>query len=90
VLTIGQAKHKAEALAGLERWKARHPAVAAQLPPPAFLVDTMRGRSSAWFRVRVNVETIPEAERPPAEPLDPAWDPAEEWAGAHGPDEAET
>ncbi len=86
VLVIGQAKRRDEAMAGLERWKARHPEVAAMLAPAAYLVDTMRGRSSAWYRVRVNVEAVPEALRPPDEPLDPDWDPKSEWAGEHAPE----
>lgn len=82
VLTIANAKHKADALAGLERWKARHPAVAAALPPEAFLVDTNRGRSSVWYRVRVNLKTIAEAERPAAAPPDPDYDWKREYAPA--------
>lgn len=80
VLVIGQAKKKEDAVAGLERWKARHPAAAAVLAPAAYLIDTMRGRSSAWYRVRVNVEAVPEDQRPPEEPLDPDWDPRSEWS----------
>jgi bifunctional non-homologous end joining protein LigD len=81
VITIGQAKTKADALAGLERWKARHPDVAALLGPAAYLVDTNRGRSSAWYRIRVNLDAVPAALRPAEEPLDPDYDPRSEWGG---------
>jgi hypothetical protein len=71
LVEIGRARRKEDALAGLERWKARHPAVAAHLEPADVLVDTMRGRSSTWTRVRVNLERVPEALRPEPEALDP-------------------
>ena len=73
---------KDDALAGLERWKARHPAVAALLAVDDVLVDSMRGRSSTWTRVRVNLRHVPEDERPPAEPPDPDEDPTREWREA--------
>ena len=79
VLTIAQAKHKADALAGLERWKARHPDVVATLAPEDILVDANRGRSSAWYRVRINLKNVPDELRPKAEPLDPAYDPMDEY-----------
>jgi hypothetical protein len=81
VITIAKAKHKADALAGLERWKARHPGVVAHLAPEHILVDTNRGRSSAWYRVRINLRNVPEAERPPPEPADPDYDWKSEYAG---------
>jgi bifunctional non-homologous end joining protein LigD len=81
VITIAKAKHKADALAGLERWKARHPAVVAHLAPEHVLIDTNRGKSSAWYRVRINLRTVPEAERPPPEPPDPDYDWKSEYAG---------
>jgi len=59
VITIAQAKTKPEALAGLERWKERHPAAAALLAAKDVLVDTNRGRSSAWYRVWINLENVP-------------------------------
>jgi DNA ligase D-like protein (predicted polymerase) len=79
VIVIGQAKTKADALAGLERWKARHPDVTPLLPPQAYLVDTNRGRSSAWYRVRVNLVTVPAELRPAETSLDPDYDPRSEW-----------
>jgi DNA ligase D-like protein (predicted polymerase) len=83
VIEISRAASKAEALEGLERWKVRHPVAAAALKPADVLVDGMRGRSSLWYRVRVNLTHVPEAERPPQEPLDPDYDP---WQGYEWPD----
>ncbi len=74
---ISQAKAKADAIAGLERWKERHPDAAKLLAEDDVLVDGMRGRSSLWYRVRVNLRHVPEDERPAAEPPDPDYDP---WA----------
>jgi bifunctional non-homologous end joining protein LigD len=71
LVEIGRARKKQDALAGLERWKARHPEAAAHLQAADVLVDSMRGRSSTWTRVRVNLEHVPEHARPPQEPLDP-------------------
>jgi bifunctional non-homologous end joining protein LigD len=71
LIEIGRAHHKDDALGGFERWKARHPDAAAHLQPADVLVDSMRGRSSTWTRVRVNLEHVPEALRPAQEPLDP-------------------
>jgi DNA ligase D-like protein (predicted polymerase) len=71
LLEIGRARRKQDALAGLERWKERHPQVAAQLQPADILVDVMRGRYSTWTRIRINLQHIPEALRPAQEPLDP-------------------
>jgi hypothetical protein len=77
VIEISRAKSKAEALEGLERWKARHPEAAAALEEADVLVDGMRGRSSLWYRIRVNLTHVPEVDRPPQEALDPDYDP---WA----------
>jgi DNA ligase D-like protein (predicted polymerase) len=81
VIVISKAKTKTDALEGLERWKARHPAVAELLAPEDVLVDTMRGRSSAWCRVRVNLKNVPVEERPDEVAPDPDYDPAVEWGG---------
>jgi DNA ligase D-like protein (predicted polymerase) len=83
VIEISRAATKAEALEGLERWKARHPEAAPHLEPADVLVDGMRGRSSLWYRVRVNLIHVPERDRPGQEPLDPDYDP---WAGYEWPD----
>ena len=71
LIEIGRAKRKDDALAGLERWKDRHPEVAKHLEPHDVLVDAMRGRFTTWTRIRVNLQHVPEALRPPQEPLDP-------------------
>jgi len=71
LIEIGRARHKADAIAGLERWKARHPDAAARLQPADVLVDAMRGRYSTWTRIRINLEHVPEDLRPAQEPLDP-------------------
>jgi bifunctional non-homologous end joining protein LigD len=82
LVTVAKAEHKREALEGLERWKARHPEAAARLLPEDVLVDAMRGRSSTWTRIRVNLKNVPEAERPAEEPPDPDYDP---WRGFRPP-----
>ncbi len=71
LIEIGRAKRKEDALAGLERWKSRHPQAAALLQPADVLVDSMRGRSSTWTRIRVNLQHVPAELRPAQEPLDP-------------------
>ena len=71
VIEIGRAQRQEDALAGFERWKKRHPRVAALLEPADVLVDSMRGRSSTWTRIRVNLQHVPDKLRPPQEPLDP-------------------
>ncbi len=83
LIEIARAATQAEALAGLERWKTRWPAAAAHLEPADVLVDSMRGRSTTWTRIRLNLRHVPEAERPPQEPPDPDYDP---WAGYEGAD----
>jgi bifunctional non-homologous end joining protein LigD len=83
VIEISRAKTKADALEGLERWKVRHPEAASHLDVADVLVDGMRGRSSLWYRVRVNLTHVPEADRPAQEALDPDYDP---WAEYEFPD----
>jgi hypothetical protein len=75
LVEIARAATKEEALAAFERWKARHVAIVAQLQPADILVDSMRGRFTLWYRIRVNLEHVPEAERPPQEPLEVDYDP---------------
>ena len=79
LLEIGRAREKADALAGFERWKARHPDAAAHLAPADVLVDGLRGRHRTWTRVRVNLQHVPEELRPAQEPLDPDEDMSQEW-----------
>ena len=71
LIEIGRAKRKQDAMAGLKRWKARHPEAAAYLEPSDVLVDSMRGRSSTWTRIRVNLRNVPAKLRPRQERLDP-------------------
>ena len=71
LLEIGRARRKEDALAGLERWKARHAQAAAHLQPADVLVDVMRGRYSTWTRIRVNLQHVPDGLRPAQEALDP-------------------
>jgi len=83
LVEIGRARDKADALAGLERWKARHPEAASHLEPADVLVDAMRGRFRTWTRIRVNLQHVPEALRPAPDALDPDEDvndwPKGEW-----------
>jgi bifunctional non-homologous end joining protein LigD len=79
LIEIARAETRDEAMAGLERWKERHRSVWPLLEPADVLVDAMRGRSSLWYRIRVNLRHVPEAERPAQEPLEVDYDP---WAGS--------
>jgi bifunctional non-homologous end joining protein LigD len=79
LVTVANSPDKAAALAGLERWKARHPAAAEKLAVDDVLVDSMRGRSSTWTRIRVNLRHVPEDQRPPQETPDPDDDPTRVW-----------
>ena len=81
LIEIVRARRKADALAGLERWKARHPEAAAHLQPADVLVDAMRGRSSTWTRVRINLQHVPDTLRPAPEKPDPDEVPTR-WSGA--------
>jgi DNA ligase D-like protein (predicted polymerase) len=78
LIEVARAASEAEARAGLERWKERHPDVWPLLEPADVLVDAMRGRSSVWTRIRLNLRHVPEADRPPQEALEVDYDP---WAG---------
>jgi hypothetical protein len=79
LIEIARAAKKDDALAGLERWKERHAEAAAHLEPADILIDAMRGRSTTWTRIRVNLEHVPEQQRPAQEPLDPDYDPWQGW-----------
>jgi len=79
LLVIANSPNKDAALAGLERWKSKHPIVASLLGVDDVLVDSMRGRSSTWTRIRVNLRKVPEELRPPQETPDPDDDPTREW-----------
>jgi DNA ligase D-like protein (predicted polymerase) len=79
LIVVANSPDKAAALAGLERWKGKHPEAASHLAADDVLVDSMRGRSSTWTRIRVNLRHVPEANRPAQEKPDPDDDPTREW-----------
>jgi bifunctional non-homologous end joining protein LigD len=81
LIEIARARRKDDALAGLERWKGRHPDAAAHLAPADTLIDAMGGRFHTWTRIRVNLQHVPEALRPAQGPLDPDEDMASDWDG---------
>jgi len=81
LIEIARAAKKDEALAGLERWKARHGDVVDFLQPADVLVDSMRGRNTTWTRIRLNLEHVPQDKRPAQEPLEVDYDPWTEWLG---------
>ncbi len=82
LIEVARTKTKPEAEAALEQWRAAHADVAALLHPADVLVDGMRGSSSLWYRVRINLQHVPEAERPAQEALLADYDP---WAGRTWP-----
>jgi len=84
LIVVANSPRKDAALAGLERWKARHREAAAHLAIDDVLVDSMRGRSSTWTRIRVNLRNVPEEIRPQQETPDPDDDPTRAWREARG------
>jgi hypothetical protein len=83
LLVIANSPNKDAALAGLKRWKRKHPKVAKLLAIDDVLVDSMRGRSSTWTRIRVNLRNVPERMRPAQETPDPDDDPTRYWRNGH-------
>jgi DNA ligase D-like protein (predicted polymerase) len=83
LLVIANSSDREAALSGLERWKGKHAEAAGYLAPDDVLVDSMRGRSSTWTRIRVNLRNVPEALRPAQEAPDPDGDPTREWRNMH-------
>jgi hypothetical protein len=77
LIEIARAEKKEDALGGLERWKQKHADVVPLLEPTDVLVDAMRGRYTAWWRIRVNLEHVPEEKRPAQAPLDPDYEPGD-------------
>jgi DNA ligase D-like protein (predicted polymerase) len=75
LVTVSKAAKKEEALAGLERWKERHPEAASFIKEEDVLVDAMRGRYTTWTRIRLNLRNVPAPKRPAPEPPDPDYDP---------------
>ena len=84
LVIVANSPDKDAALAGLERWKSKHPEAATFLTVDDVLTDSMRGRSSTWTRIRVNLRHVPEALRPPQETPDPDDDPTREWRRKRG------
>ncbi len=82
LIEIARTKTRDEAMAALDTWRARHPAAAERLQPADILVDGMRGPSSIWYRIRINLEHVPADQRPPQEPLIADYSP---WEGYSGP-----
>ena len=83
LMAVANSPDREAALAGLERWKSKYPEAARLLAVDDVLVDSMRGRSSTWTRIRVNLRHVPEALRPPQETPDPDDDPTREWRERH-------
>jgi bifunctional non-homologous end joining protein LigD len=81
LIEVARAATEAEAREGLERWRERHPKAWTHLAPADVLVDSMRGRSSTWTRIRLNLRNVPEGQRPPQEALEVDYDP---WEGVEG------
>ncbi|ORB72903.1 DNA polymerase domain-containing protein [Mycobacterium scrofulaceum] len=85
LLEVARTKTKDEALAALDTWRARHPAASGRLRPADILVDGMRGPSSIWYRIRVNLQHVPADERPPQEELIADYSPWESYGGRQKP-----
>jgi hypothetical protein len=79
LITVANSPDKDAALAGLERWKRKNAKTASHLAVDDVLVDSMRGRSSTWTRIRVNLRHVPEKIRPAQETPDPDDDPTRPW-----------
>ncbi|HET6735211.1 DNA polymerase domain-containing protein [Mycobacterium sp.] len=82
LIEIARTKTKDEAMAALDEWRARYPSVAEKLEPADVLVDGMRGPSSIWYRIRINLQHVPEGERPAQQPLLADYNPWENYTGA--------
>jgi hypothetical protein len=76
---VANSPDREAALAGLEMWKSKHPEAATLLAVDDVLIDSMRGRSSTWTRIRVNLRNVPEELRPAQETPDPDDDPTRKW-----------
>lgn len=82
LIEVARTKTKDEALAALDTWRERHPEAAEKLQPHDVLVDGMRGPSSIWYRIRINLQHVPEQQRPPQEPLLADYSPWENYRGS--------
>ena len=81
LIEIARTKTKDEAMAALDEWRRRYPSVAEKLEPADVLVDGMRGPSSIWYRIRINLQHVPEGERPPQEALLADYSPWDNYSG---------
>ncbi len=79
LLIIAQSPDKSAAEAGLQRWRDAHPEASALLAPDDILTDRMRGASTIWYRIRVNLRNVPEDQRPVQQTPDPDDDPTRAW-----------
>ena len=82
LIEIARTKTKDEAMAALDTWRDLYPAVAGQLEPADVLVDGMRGPSSIWYRIRINLQRVPVEQRPPQQELIADYSP---WTRYEGP-----
>ena len=85
LIEVARTKTRDEALAALDVWRSRHPQAAAALQPTDILVDGMRGPSSIWYRIRINLEHVPAPQRPPQEDLIADYSPWEGYSGHQRP-----
>jgi DNA ligase D-like protein (predicted polymerase) len=85
LVEVARTRTKPEAQAALQRWRDKHPQASAHLQPADVLLDGMRGRSSVWYRVRVNLEHVPPALRPAQQPLEADYDPGVGVDGTRAP-----
>jgi bifunctional non-homologous end joining protein LigD len=81
LIEIARTKTRDEAMAALDTWRDRYPAAAERLQSADVLVDGMRGPSSIWYRIRINLQHVPDDQRPPQEELIADYSP---WRGALG------
>ena len=82
LIEIARTKTKDEAIAALDVWRGRYPSAADKLEPADILVDGMRGPSSIWYRIRINLQHVPADQRPPQERLIADYNPWENYSGA--------
>ncbi|OBJ13357.1 DNA polymerase domain-containing protein [Mycobacterium colombiense] len=85
LIEIARTKTKDEAMEALDVWRDRYPAAARRLEPVDVLVDGMRGPSSIWYRIRINLQHVPEDQRPPQEELIADYSPWEGYGGKQKP-----
>jgi DNA ligase D-like protein (predicted polymerase) len=85
LIEIARTKTKDEALAALDTWRSRYPSVAEKLEPADVLVDGMRGPSSIWYRIRINLQHVPVDQRPPQEELLADYSPWVNYSGHQAP-----